>query len=62
VFDTIRNGLGLVDPDTQKSLGTLRTLSSNEFFCTEAEINQLETTFNIKMESLENFMTRYLGT
>lgn len=61
-LDAIRNGLGFVDPETQKSLGTLRTLSANEFFCTEAEINQLETTFNIKMESLESFITRYLGT
>jgi uncharacterized protein YbjT (DUF2867 family) len=62
VLDTVRNGIGLVDPDTQKSLGTLRTLSANEFFCTEAEINQLETTFNMKMESLESFITRYLET
>jgi len=62
LLDTIRDGVGLFDPDTKKSLGTLRTLSANEFFCTEAEINELETTFNMKMESLESFITRYLGT
>lgn len=61
VLDTVRNGVGLVDPETQKSLGTLRTLSANEFFCTDAEIEQLETAFKIKMESLESFITRYLG-
>ncbi|PSO49121.1 MAG: oxidoreductase [Cyanobacteria bacterium SW_9_44_58] len=62
VLDTVREGIGLFDAQTQKSLGTLRTLSANEFFCTQAEINQLETTFNMKMESLESFITRYLGT
>jgi len=62
LLDTIRDGVGFFDPDTKKSLGTLRTLSANEFFCTEAEINELETTFNMKMESLESFITRYLGT
>mgnify|MGYP006269484741 CR=1 FL=1 len=61
-LDTVRTGIGFIDPETQKSLGTLRTISANEFFCTEAEINDLETTFNMKMESLESFMTRYLGT
>lgn len=62
VFDTLRDGVGWFDPQTKKSLGTLRTLSANEFFCTEAEINELESTFNMKMESLESFITRYLGT
>ena len=62
LLDTVREGIGLFDPQTQKSLGTLRTLSANEFFCTEAEVNQLETTFNMKMESLESFITRYLAT
>ena len=62
LLDTIRDGVGFFDPDTKKSLGTLRTLSANEFFCTEAEINELEMTFNMKMESLESFITRYLGT
>jgi len=62
VLDGVRDGIGLIDPETQKSLGTLRTISGNEFFCTETEINQLETTFNMKMESLESFITRYLGT
>ncbi|AFZ49584.1 SDR family oxidoreductase [Dactylococcopsis salina] len=62
VLDGVRDGIGLIDPETQKSLGTLRIISGNEFFCTETEINQLETTFNMKMESLESFITRYLGT
>lgn len=61
VLDGARAVLGLLNPELQKSLGTFRTLLANEFFCTQEEIERLETTFDIKMESLENFLRRYLG-
>lgn len=62
VFDILRNGIGLVNPQAQKSFGTLRTLLANEFFCTADEIANLESVYNIKMESLESFIRRYLAT
>lgn len=61
VFDAVRAGLGLVNPSLQKSLGTLRTLLGNEFFCTPDEIANLESIFNFKLETLESFLRRYLG-
>jgi uncharacterized protein YbjT (DUF2867 family) len=61
-FDTLRSGIGLFNPQAQQSLGTLRTLLANEFFCTPAEIANLEVVYNLKMESLESFLQRYLGT
>ncbi|GAB4232649.1 MAG: SDR family oxidoreductase [Stanieria sp.] len=62
LFDGLRSGLGLINPQLQKSLGTLRTLLAHEFFCTAEEIALLESTFNIKMESLESFLQRYLSS
>lgn len=61
VFDGIRTGLGLFNPNLQRSLGTLRTLLAHEFYCTPDEINRLETVYNFKLESLESFLHRYLG-
>ncbi|MDY6784393.1 MAG: SDR family oxidoreductase [Cyanobacteriota bacterium] len=61
-FDALRGGIGLFNPQTQQSLGTLRTLLANEFFCTRSEIANLEAVYNLKMESLESFLQRYLGT
>lgn len=61
LLDGFRGLLGLLDPPTQRSLGTLRTLLSNEFFCTPDQINQLEAIFNFEMESLESFLRRYLS-
>lgn len=61
LFDGVRNALGWANPELQKSLGTLRVLLANEFFCTQEEIETLESCFDIKMESLENFVRRYLG-
>lgn len=61
VFDGVRGILGFVNPDLQKSLGTLRVLLANEFFCTPEEIEQLESTFDFKLETLESFVRRYLG-
>ncbi|WP_036487668.1 SDR family oxidoreductase [Myxosarcina sp. GI1] len=61
LFDGLRSGIGLINPQLQKSLGTLRTLLAHEFFCNMDEIARLESTFEIKMESLESFLRRYLG-
>ncbi|UBF23736.1 SDR family oxidoreductase [Kovacikia minuta CCNUW1] len=60
-FDGLRGAIGLFSPALRTSLGTLRTLLANEFFCSIGEIEQLESVFNLKMESLENFLRRYLG-
>ncbi|HEY9629872.1 MAG TPA: SDR family oxidoreductase [Coleofasciculaceae cyanobacterium] len=60
LLDAIRIGLGFVDADSQKALGTLRTLLANEFFCTPSETERLETMFDLKLETLENFLRRYL--
>lgn len=61
LFDGLRMGIGLINPQLNKSLGTLRTLLAHEFFCTRDEIALLESTFNLKMESLESFLRRYVG-
>jgi uncharacterized protein YbjT (DUF2867 family) len=62
VFDGIRSAIGLFNPDLQRSLGTLRTLLADEFFCTEEEIKNLESIYEMKMESLEHFLKRYLAS
>jgi uncharacterized protein YbjT (DUF2867 family) len=62
VFDGLRNAVGFVNPQARKGLGTLRTLLANEFFCTPDEIATLESVYNFKLESLESFLRRYLGT
>lgn len=59
--DGLRNAIGLFNPKLRSSLGTLRTLLANEFFCTPAEIERLESTFDLKLETLETFLRRYLG-
>ena len=61
LFDGLRMGIGIINPQLNKSLGTLRTLLAHEFFCTKDEIALLESTFNLKMESLESFLHRYVG-
>ncbi len=61
LFDGLRIGIGLFNPQLNKSLGTLRTLLAHEFFCTRDEIARLESTFNLKLESLESFLRRYVG-
>jgi uncharacterized protein YbjT (DUF2867 family) len=61
LLDGVRSALGLINPDAQRSLGTLRTLLSNEFFITQAEVDRLETTFGFKLETLEGFLRRYLS-
>jgi uncharacterized protein YbjT (DUF2867 family) len=61
VFDGVRSAVGMVNPQARKGLGTLRTLLANEFFCTPDEIVNLESIYNLKLESLESFLRRYLG-
>lgn len=61
LVDGARSVLGIIDPEAQQNLGTFRTLLANEFFCTPQEIDQLERTYNIKMETLESFIRRYLS-
>jgi uncharacterized protein YbjT (DUF2867 family) len=60
-LDGVRSVLGFVNPAAQKSLGTLRTLLGNEFFCTPTEIAALESMFNFKLEPLESYLRRHLG-
>lgn len=59
--DGVRNLLGWVNPEAKTALGTFRTLLANEFFCTPAEIDALESTFNFKLETLEQFLRRYFS-
>jgi uncharacterized protein YbjT (DUF2867 family) len=61
LFDGVRTAVGLLNSQAQKALGTFRTLLANEFFCTPDEIAQLETIFNLKLETLESFLRRYLA-
>jgi uncharacterized protein YbjT (DUF2867 family) len=61
LLDGLRAGVGLINPEVQKSLGTLRTLLANEFFVTQAEVERLESTFGFKLETLESFIRRYLS-
>ncbi|OLP19712.1 oxidoreductase [Leptolyngbya sp. 'hensonii'] len=60
--DGVRSLLGLFNPQAQEALGTFRTLLANEFFCTPTQIEHLQTTFGIELESLEDFIRRYLST
>jgi len=61
LFDGVRSALGLFNPGDGKSIGTFRTLLANEFFCTTHDIANLELMFNLKLETLESFLRRYLG-
>lgn len=61
VIDGLRTALGLLDPQNKKALGTFRTLLANEFFCTHQETANLERIFDFKLETLENFLRRYLA-
>lgn len=58
--DGVRNAVGLFNPKAKSALGTFRTLLANEFFCFSSEVEQLEAVFEMKMETLENFIRRYL--
>lgn len=60
-FDGLRGLVGLFNTQTSSSLGTLRTLLANEFFCTPAEVEQVESLFGFKLERLESFLRRYVS-
>jgi uncharacterized protein YbjT (DUF2867 family) len=60
LLDGVRNFFGLVNPDIAKGLGTLRTLLANEFFCTAEEVARVEQIYDFKLETLENFLKRYV--
>jgi uncharacterized protein YbjT (DUF2867 family) len=59
-LDGLRGVLGAFNPQLKENLGTLRTLLANEFFCTPAEIERLESVYNLKLEPLESFLRRHL--
>ncbi|MCC5619597.1 SDR family oxidoreductase [Nostoc sp. CHAB 5836] len=59
--DGLQSALGLINPQIQKALATYRTLLANEFFCTKDEIANLEAIYNFRLETLENFLRRYLA-
>lgn len=61
VVDGLRSTLGLFNPQLKEALGTFRTLLSNEFFCKKEEIANLEQIYNLKLETLETFLRRYLA-
>jgi uncharacterized protein YbjT (DUF2867 family) len=60
-FDGLRNVVGLFNPRVRASLGTVRALLANEYFCTPAEIERIESLFDLKLETLENFLRRYVS-
>ncbi|MGM3304523.1 SDR family oxidoreductase [Anabaena sp. WFMT] len=60
-IDGLRSALGLLNFQAQTALGTLRTLLANEFFCTAEETANVERIFNFQLETLENFLHRYLA-
>jgi len=62
VFDGVKTALELVNPKVRNGLNTLRTLLTNEFFCTSEQIAEIESIYNLQMESLEHFVKRYLVT
>ncbi|MEO0948191.1 MAG: SDR family oxidoreductase [Cyanobacteria bacterium J06641_5] len=59
IFDGVRGGLSLVDAELARDLGTLRALVADEFFCTPAEIETLQSTYGLQLESVEAFLRRY---
>jgi len=61
VVDGLRTAVGLLNSQAEKALGTFRTLLANDFFCTPDETSNLESIFNLKLETLESFLRRYLA-
>ena len=59
--DGLRSVIGVFNPKAKEGLGTLRVLLANEFFCSPAEIETLESIYGMKMETLDTFLRRYLG-
>lgn len=59
--DGLRGAIALVNPDINRALGTFRTLLSNEFFCSDTDVERIEGLFNHRMETLETFLRREFG-
>ncbi len=59
--DGLRGVWGLFDSSAQTGLGTFRTLLANEFYCTSEENANLERIYNFQLETVENFLRRYLA-
>lgn len=62
LLDGVREGVGLFNPEAKRELGTFRTLLANEFYCSAATVDRVETVYDFKMESFESFVCRYLGS
>ncbi|MEO1132454.1 MAG: SDR family oxidoreductase [Cyanobacteria bacterium J06639_1] len=60
-FDMGRSLVSVFDPDLSRSLGTLRTLLAHEFYCTSADTDRLREVFDMPLESLEQYLRRYLN-
>jgi len=60
LVDGVRTLFGFVNPEIAKALGTLRTLLANEFFSTPEEVARVEQIYDLKLESLEDFLKRYV--
>ena len=60
IFDGLRGGLGLLDAELARDLGTFRTLLADEFFCTAEEIKLLESAYGLQLESVGAFLRRYI--
>lgn len=60
-FDGLRNVIGILSPNGKEDLGTLRALLANEFYVTPEEVERIESVYNFKLESVENFLRRQLS-
>jgi uncharacterized protein YbjT (DUF2867 family) len=60
-FDGLRNVIGILSPNGKEDLGTLRALLANEFYVTPEEVERVESVYNFKLESVENFLRRQLS-
>lgn len=60
--DSARGAIGWFNPQLKEGLGTFRLLLAEEFFCSESEIAQSEQLFEMKLETLDSFLRRYLKT
>jgi uncharacterized protein YbjT (DUF2867 family) len=59
--DSLRSGLSLFNSLAATNLGTFRTLLANDFFCSPEEIANLGRIYNFQLETLDNFLRRYLA-
>ena len=60
-IDGLRSLVGFFNPDARRALGTFRTLLANEFYCTPAEVQRLEEIYEMRLETLETFIRRYVS-